>query len=130
MGCLSPDIAVKHPVSRHPLPDLPSRSPEEYEATGYRLLEDVLLADLVVESCALYLEGEQNCVDILLEGHNQGGGRRQTALGTVDKWLTPALKWCWLHILADLFPVLDDLEAMGCAVLGRGAEPPQILGGC
>ena len=30
MGCPSPDIAVKYPVLRHPLPDPPSRTPEEY----------------------------------------------------------------------------------------------------
>ena len=34
MGCPSPDIAAKYPVSRHPLPDPPSRTPEEYEAIG------------------------------------------------------------------------------------------------
>ena len=28
--CPSPDIAVKYRVSRHPLPDPPSRSPREY----------------------------------------------------------------------------------------------------
>ena len=51
MGCParrpSPDIAVKYPVSRHPLPDPPSRTPEEYEATGYRLVGDILPGDLV-----------------------------------------------------------------------------------
>ena len=49
MGCPSPDIAVKYPVSRHPLPDPPSRTPEEYEAKGYCLsmVEDVLPGDLV-----------------------------------------------------------------------------------
>ena len=47
MGCLSPDIAVKYPVSGHPMPDPPSRTPEEYEATCYRLVEDILPADLV-----------------------------------------------------------------------------------
>ena len=34
MGCPSPDIAVKYLVSRHPLPDPPFKTPEEYEATG------------------------------------------------------------------------------------------------
>ena len=110
MGCPSPDIAVKYPVSRHLLPDPPSRTPEAYEATGDRLLEGVLPADLVDELCAVQLEGEDNWEDILLQGHNQGGGRRQTAPGTVNKWLHPELKWRLLHILADLFPVLDDLE--------------------
>ena len=32
MGCLSPDIAVKYPVSCHLLPDPPSRTPEAYES--------------------------------------------------------------------------------------------------
>ena len=35
MACPSPGIAIKYPVSRHPLPDPPSRTSEEYEATGY-----------------------------------------------------------------------------------------------
>ena len=60
MGCPSLDIAVKYPESRHPLPDPPSRTPEEYEATGYRLVEDILPQDLVDELCALQLEGEEN----------------------------------------------------------------------
>ena len=47
MGCPSPNIAVKFPVSRHPLPDPPSRTPEEYEAIGCRLVEDILPGDLV-----------------------------------------------------------------------------------
>ena len=34
MGCPSPDIAMKYPVSWHVLPDPPSRTSEEYEATG------------------------------------------------------------------------------------------------
>ena len=89
MGCLSPDIEVKYPVSRHPLPDPPSRTPvdEEYEVTGYRLVEDILPGDLVDQLCAVHLEGEENWEDILLQGHNQGGGRWQTAPGTVEKWL-------------------------------------------
>ena len=106
MGCPSQDIAVKYPMSWHPLPDPPSRTPEAYEATGYRLLEDILPTHLVDELCALQLEGEENWQDILLHGHNQGGGRRQTAARTVNKCLSPELKWCLLHILADLFPVL------------------------
>ena len=77
MGCPSPHIAVKYPVSRHPLPDPPSRTPEEYEATGYHLVEDILPPDLVDQLCALQLEGEENWEDILLQGHNQGGGRQQ-----------------------------------------------------
>ena len=44
---LSPDMAMKYPVSRHPLLDPPSSTPEEYEATGYRLVEDFLPADPV-----------------------------------------------------------------------------------
>ena len=81
MGCSSPHIAVKYPVSRHPLPDPPSRTPDEYEATGYRLVEDVLPGDLVDQLCAVHLEGDENWEDILLQDHNQGGGRRQTAPG-------------------------------------------------
>ena len=110
LGCPSPDIAVKYPVSRHPLPDPPSRTPEEYEATCYRLVEDILPGDLVDQLCAVHLEGDENWEDILLQGHNQGGGRRQTAPGTVDKWLPSEIKWRLLRILADLSPVLDDLE--------------------
>ena len=45
------------------------------------------------ESCALPLEGEENWENLLLQGHNQGGGRRQTAPGTVNKSLRPELKW-------------------------------------
>ena len=75
MGCPSPNIAVKYPVSRHPLPDPPSRTPEEYEATGYRLVEDILPGDLVDRLCAVHLDGEENWEDILLQGHHQGGGR-------------------------------------------------------
>ena len=109
MGCPSPDIAMKYPVSRHPLPDPRSRTPDEYEATGYRLLEDILPGDLVDQLCALHLEGEENWEDILLQGHNQGGGRRQTAPGTVDKWLPSDIQWRLRRILGDLFPVLEDL---------------------
>ena len=79
MGCPSLDIAVKYLLSRHPLPDPPSRTPEACEATGCRLLEDVLPADLVDELCALQWEGEENREHIHLQGHNQGGGCRQTA---------------------------------------------------
>ena len=34
MCCPSPDITVKYPVSWHPFPDPPSKTLEEYEATG------------------------------------------------------------------------------------------------
>ena len=47
MSCPSPDIAVKYPVSRHLLPDPPSRTPDKYDATGYHLVGDILLGDLV-----------------------------------------------------------------------------------
>ena len=87
MGCPSPDIAPNYPVSRHPLPDPPSGTPEEYEAIGYRLVEDILPGDLVDELCAVHLEGDENWEDSPLQGHNQGGWRRQTAPGTVNKWL-------------------------------------------
>ena len=40
--------------------------------------------DLVDHLCALHLEGDENGEHILLQGHNQGGGRRQTAPGTVN----------------------------------------------
>ena len=66
MGCPSPDIAVKCSVSRLPLPDLPSKTPEEYEAIGYRLVEDILPSDLVDQLCALQLQGDENWEDILL----------------------------------------------------------------
>ena len=56
MGCPSPNIAEKYPVSRHSLPDSPSRTPEEYEVTGYRLVEDILPGNLVDQLCALHLE--------------------------------------------------------------------------
>ena len=124
MGCPSPDISVKYPVSRHPLPDPPSRTPEEYEATGYRLVEDILPGDLVDQLCALHLEGEENWEDILLQGHNQGGGRRQTAPGTLDKWLPSDIKWRLLRILADLFPVLDDLVNREPRLVERMDAPP------
>ena len=124
MGCPSPDIARKYPVSRHPLPDPPSRTPEEYEATGYRLVEDILPGDLVDQLCALHLEGEENWEDILLQGHNQGGGRRQTAPGTVDKWFLSNIKWRLLRILGDLFPVLDDLVDREPRLVERMDAPP------
>ena len=110
MGCPSQDIAVKYPVSRHPFPDPPSRTPEEYEATSYRFVEDILPPDLLDQLCAVQLEGDENREDILLQGHNQGGGRWQTAPGTVNKWLPSDLKWCSLRILADLFPVWENQD--------------------
>ena len=103
-------IAMKYPVSRHPLPDPPSRTPEEYEATGYRLVEDILPGDLVDQLCAMHSKGDENWEDILLHGHNQGGGHRQTAPETVNKWLPSEIKWRLRRILADFFPVPDDLE--------------------
>ena len=114
VGLPSQDIAVKYPVSptQHPLPDAPSRSPKEYEATGYRLFKDLLLTDVVDALCALDLKGGE------LGGNSPSGpqprgGRRQMAPGTLDKWHPLALRWRLLHILADLFhlfPVLRDLE--------------------
>ena len=128
MGCPSPDIAVKYTVSRHPLPDPPSRTPEEYEATGYRLVEDILPGDLVDQLCVVHLEGEENWEDILLQGHNQGGGRRQTAPGTVDKWLPSDIKWSLLRILGDFFPVLDDLVDREPRLVERMDAPPPWRG--
>ena len=124
MGCLSPDIAVKYPVSRHPMPNPPSTIPEEYKATGYRLVEDFLPSDLVGRLCAMQLEGYENWEDILLEGHNQGRGRRQTAPGTVNKWLPSEITWRLLRILADLFPVLDDLVDREPRLVERMEAPP------
>ena len=124
MGCPSPGIAVKYPVSRHPLPDPPSRTPEEDEATGYRLVEDILPGHLVDQLSAVHLEGDENWEDILLQGHNQGGGRQQAAPGTVNKWLPSEIKWRLLRILADLFPVLDDLEDREPRLVERMDAPP------
>ena len=124
MGCPLSDIALKYPVSGHPLPDPPSRNPEKYEATGYRLVEDIVPADLVDQLCALQLEGEENREGILLQGHNQGGGRRQTAPGTVNKWLPSELKWPLLRNSADLFQVLDDFGGQGAPVGGTEGGPP------
>ena len=124
MGCPSPNIAVKYPVSQHPLQDPPSRTPEEYETTGYRLVEDIVPGDLVVQLCALHLEGEENREDILLQGHNQGGGRRQTAPGTVDKWFPSNIKWRLPRILGDLFPVLNDLVDRETRFVERMDTPP------
>ena len=129
MGCPPPSIAVKYPVSRHLLPDPPSRTPEGYEATGYRLVGDILPGDLVDQLCAVHLEGDENWEDILLQGHNQGGGRWQTAPGTMNKWLPPELKWRLLHILANLFPVLDDLQDREARLVGRMDAPPPPLQG-
>ena len=91
---------------------------------GYRLVEDVLPGDLVDQLCAVHLEGDENWEDILLQGHNQGGGRRQTAPGTVNKWLPSEIKWRLLRILADLFPVRDDLEDREPRLVERMDAPP------
>ena len=72
----------------------------------------------------MHLEGDENWEDILLQGHNQGGGRRQTAPGTVNKWLPSEIKWRLLRILADLFPVLDDLEDREPRLVERMDAPP------
>ena len=129
-GCPSPDIAVKYPVSRHPLPHPPSRTPEEYEATGYRLVEDILPGDLVDQFCAVHLEGDENWEDIFLQGHNQGGGRRQTATGTVNKWFPSEIEWLLLRILAFRRPLKRPRGWRGksptwvtCGSLGLGLEP-------
>ena len=124
MGCPSPDIVVKYPLSRYQLPDPLSRTLEEYEPTGYRLVEDILPGDLVDQLCAVPLEGDENWEDILLQGHNQGGGRRQTAPVTVNKWLPSELKSRLLRILADLLPVLDDLEDREPRLVERMDAPP------
>ena len=58
----------------------------------------------------MHLEGDEIWEDILLQGHNQRGGRRQTAPGTVNKWLPSEIKWYLLRSLADLFLVRDDVE--------------------
>ena len=79
--------------------------------------------DLVDQLCALHLEGDENWEYILLQGHNQGGGRRQTAPGTVNKWLPSEIKWCLLRILADLFLVLDDLEDSEPRLVERMGAP-------
>ena len=62
--------------------------------------------------------------DILLRGHNQGGGRRQTAPGRVHNWLPSDMKWNLLRILADLFPVLDDLADKEPRLVERMDAPP------
>ena len=75
MGFLLPDIAVKYLVSRHPLPLSPSRTPEEYDAAGYRLVEDVLPLDLVDQLCAVGGRGELG---------------RHCPLGPQPRWWAPA----------------------------------------
>ena len=87
-------------------------------------MEDILPGDLVDQLCAVHLEGEENREDILLQGHNQGGGRRQTAPGTVDKWLPSDIKWRLLRILGDLLPVLDDLVDREPRLVERMDAPP------
>ena len=73
----------------------------------------------------MHFEGDENWEDILFQGHNQGGGCRQTAPGTVNKWLPSEIKWRLLRILADLFPVLDDLEPR---LVERMDAPPPVVG--
>ena len=87
-------------------------------------MEDVLPGDLVDQLCAVHLEGDENGEDILLQGHNQGGGRRQTAPGTVNKWPPSEIKWHLLRILADVFPVLDDLADREPRLVERMDAPP------
>ena len=129
MGCPSPDIAAKYPLSRHPLPNPPSGTPKEYEATGNRLVEDILPSDLVDQLCVVQLDRDENWEDILLQGLNQSGGRRQTAPGTVNKWLPSEIHWRLLRILADLFPVVDDLvDREPRLVEPMDAPPPPLEG--
>ena len=128
MGCPSPNIAVKFPVLRHPLPYRPSRSSKEYEAKRYHLLEDVLLADVVDELCALDLEGEENWEDILLHSHNQRGGRRQTAVGTVNKWLPPGTQVAFAAHFGRPFPSARRRGGQGAPVGGsEGGTPMEGL---
>ena len=54
----------------------------------------------------------------------QGGRRRQTAPGTVNKCFPSEIKWRLLRILADLFPVLDDLEDPQPRLVERMDAPP------
>ena len=42
----------------------------------------------------------------------------------MSKWLPSELKWRLLHILADLFPVLDDLEDRQPRLVDRKEAPP------
>ena len=72
----------------------------------------------------MHLEGEENWEDILLQGHNQGGGRWQTAPVMVNKWLPSEIKWRLLRIWGDLFPVLDDLEDREPRLVERMHAPP------
>ena len=58
----------------------------------------------------VHLEGDENWEEILVQGHNQGGGRRPTAWGAVNKFLLSEMKWRLLRFLPDLFPVLGDLD--------------------
>ena len=80
--------------------------------------------DLVDQLCAVHLEGDENGKDILLQGHNQGAGRRQTAPGTVNNWLPSEIKWRLLRILADSFPVMDDLADREPRLVERMDAPP------
>ena len=56
----------------------------------------------MVELCAVDLDAEENCEDILLQRKNQGGGRQRKVLKTEVNWLPLVLKWHLLHILVDL----------------------------
>ena len=120
---------MKYLVFRHPLPDPPSRSPEEYEATGYRLMGDILPSDLVDELCALQLDGDENSANILLHARNQGDGRQPNDPGKVNKWLPPEIKWRLIRILANVSPSLDDLvdtEPLGVLLEGVRRNPPLL----
>ena len=88
-------------------------------------MEHILPLDLVDQLCALQLEGEE---EILLKGHNQGGGRRQTAPQTVKKCLPSELKWRLLRILADLFLMQADLEDREPRLVERKPPPPPWMG--
>ena len=87
-------------------------------------MEDILPGDLVDQLCALHLESEEKWEDILLRGHNQGGGRRQTARERWTSGLPSDIKWRLLRILGDLFPVLDDLVDREPWLVERMDAPP------
>ena len=72
---------------------------------------------------------EENWEDILLQGHNQGGGRRQTTPGAVNNSVPSELKWRLLRILAHLFPVLDALEDREPWLVEQKEAPPPPLDG-
>ena len=127
MGCQSPDMVVKYPLSRHPLPDLPSRIPEEYEATGYRLVADVVPGDLVDRVLCRAFGGRCE-----LGRHSPSGPQPRwwapvDRPGIVNKRLPSEIKWRLLRILADLFPVLDDPEDREPRLVERMDAPPPGL---